>query len=144
MSSPLNINLIIPFKDNKAGRLNLYRKEIEVFKEMLGQRVEELKEELVSLFGENFELTLAARSDGNSRKYYWRFKSSKRDRKYNRLHADSIVEYLRVFDDERKLRLKETEEELIYINANLKLIKGMLDSIDQAVDEKAELRSAII
>ncbi|MBN56135.1 MAG: hypothetical protein CMI04_00370 [Oceanospirillaceae bacterium] len=144
MSSPLNINLIIPFKDNKAGRLNLYRKEIEVFKEMLGQRVEELKEELVSLFGENFELTLAARSDGNSRKYYWRFKSSKRDRKYNRLHAGSIVEYLRVFDDERKLRLKETEEELIYINANLKLIKGMLDSIDQAVDEKAELRSAII
>ncbi|AIW17286.1 hypothetical protein VITU102760_21995 [Vibrio tubiashii] len=144
MSVPLNINLIIPFKDNKAGRLNLYRKEIEAFKEMLGQRVEELKEELVSLFGENFELTLAARSDGNSRKYYWRFKSSKRDRKYNRLHADSIVEYLRVFDDERKLRLKETEEELIYINANLKLIKGMLDSIDQAVDEKAELRSAII
>lgn len=144
MSSPLNINLIIPFKDNKAGRLNLYRKEIEAFKEMLGQRVEELKEELVSLLGEDFELTLAARSDGNSRKYYWRFKSSKRDRKYNRLHADSIVEYLRVFDDERKLRLKETEEELIYINANLKLIKGMLDSIDQSVDEKAELRSAII
>tara|TARA_B100000953_G_scaffold285476_1_gene266083 strand:+ start:217 stop:651 length:435 start_codon:yes stop_codon:yes gene_type:complete len=144
MSVPLNINLIIPFKDNKAGRLNLYRKEIEAFKEMLGQRVEELKEELVSLLGEDFELTLAARSDGNSRKYYWRFKSSKRDRKYNRLHADSIVEYLRVFDDERKLRLKETEEELIYINANLKLIKGMLDSIDQAVDEKAELRSAII
>ncbi|MAE91056.1 MAG: hypothetical protein CMI67_15975 [Pelagibaca sp.] len=144
MSVPLNINLIIPFKDNKAGRLNLYRKEIEAFKEMLGQRVEELKEELVSLLGEDFELTLAARSDGNSRKYYWRFKSSKRDRKYNRLHADSIVEYLRVFDDERKLRLKETEEELIYINANLKLIKGMLDSIDQAVNEKAELRSAII
>ncbi len=144
MSVPLNINLIIPFKDNKAGRLNLYRKEIEAFKEMLGQRVEELKEELVSLLGEDFELTLAARSDGNSRKYYWRFKSSKRDRKYNRLHADSIVEYLRAFDDERKLRLKETEEELIYINANLKLIKGMLDSIDQSVDEKAELRSAII
>ena len=144
MSVPLNINLIIPFKDNKAGRLNLYRKEIEAFKEMLGQRVEELKEELVSLLGEDFELTLAARSDGNSRKYYWRFKSSKRDRKYNRLHADSIVEYLRVFDDERKIRLKETEEELIYINANLKLIKGMLDSIDQSVDEKAELRSAII
>ena len=144
MADSLNINLLIPFKDNKAGRLNLYRKEIEAFKEMLGQRVEELKEELVSLLGEDFELTLAARSDGNSRKYYWRFKSSKRDRKYNRLHADSIVEYLRVFDDERKLRLKETEEELIYINANLKLIKGMLDSIDQSVDEKAELRSAII
>ena len=54
MSVPLNINLIIPFKDNKAGRLNLYRKEIEAFKEMLGQRVEELKEELVSVFGRGF------------------------------------------------------------------------------------------
>ncbi|QFT57169.1 hypothetical protein [Microbulbifer sp. THAF38] len=144
MSSPLNINLIIPFKDNKTGRLNLYRNEIEWFKENLAIRVEDLKEELTSLFGEGFELTLAPRSDGNSRKYYWRFKSSKRDRKYNRLHTNSVVEYVGMFDEARKLRLKEIEEELIYINANLKLIKGMLDSIDQSVEERAELRKANI
>ena len=135
MSVPLNINLIIPFKDNKAGRLNLYRKEIEAFKEMLGQRVEELKEELVSLFGENFELTLAARSDGNSRKYYWRFKSSKRDRKYNRLHADSIVEYLRVFDDVRKLldilhELVDSGNTVVVIEHNLDVVKTADHIID--------------
>lgn len=144
VSLPLNVNLIIPFKDNKTGRLNLYRNEIEAFKSSLGDRVEELKEELISLLGEDFELTIAARSDGNARKYYWRFKSGKRDRKYNRLHADSVVQYVRVFDDRRKFRLKEMEEELIYINANLKLIKGMMDAIDQSLDEQDALRAAII
>ncbi|WP_444928300.1 hypothetical protein ACJJI4_24030 (plasmid) [Microbulbifer sp. TRSA002] len=144
MPSPLNINLIIPFKDNKAGRLNLHRNEIDWFKENLAIRVEDLKEELTSLFGEGFELTLAPRSDGNSRKYYWRFKSSKRDRKYNRLHTNTVVDYVRKFDEVRKLRLKEIEEELIYINAKLKLIKGILDSIDQSLEERAELRTANI
>lgn len=144
MPLPLNINLIIPFKDNKGGRLNLYQNEIEAFKGSLGDRVEELKDELVSLFGEDFELTIAARSDGNAKKYYWRFKSSKRDRKYNRLHADSVLEYVGTFDNERKLRLKELEVELIYINANLKLIKGMMDAIDQSIEERGILRAAVI
>ena len=144
MTLPLNINLIIPFKDNKGRRLSLYRGEIETFREGLAGRVEELKEELGELFGEAVELTIAARSDGNSRKYYWRFKSSKRDRKYNRLHTDSVVDYLSVFDDSRKLRLREVEEELIYVNANLKLIKGMLDAIDQSVEEREALIAATI
>jgi hypothetical protein len=144
MSIPLNINLIIPFKDNKGERLNLYRNEIEVFKNNLGDRVEELKEELVSLFGEDFELTIAPRSDGNSRKYYWRFKSSKRDRKYNRLHVGTVIEYVGQFDDNRKLWLKEVEEELIYINANLKLLKGMMDAIEQSENERSELIAAAI
>lgn len=122
----------------------MYRNEIELFKDNIGMRVEDLKEELASLFGEDFELTIAPRSDGNSRKYYWRFKSSKRDRKYNRIHTDSVVDYVSMFDDARRLRLKEIEEELIYINANLKLIKGMLDAIDQSVEERAELIAADI
>ena len=58
MSIPLNINLIIPFKDNKGNRLDLYRNEIEAFKERLSDRVKELKDELISLFGEKFELTI--------------------------------------------------------------------------------------
>lgn len=144
MSLPLNINLIIPFKDNKGRRLALYRNEIEAFRDSLGDRVGGMKDELVSLFGERFELTIAARSDGNSRKYYWRFKSSKRDRKYNRLHADTVVEYLGQYDHDRKLKLRELEEELIYINANLKLIKGMLDAIDQSEDERGALNAATI
>jgi len=140
MHCPLNINLIIPFKDNKGERLNLYRIEIESYKEALASRVEDIKEEIIELFGNNFEMNIAARSDGNTRKYYWRFKSSKRDRKYNRLNAESVVEYLTTIDDRRSLWLREVEEELIYINANLKLIKGMLDSIGQCQKEQRELR----
>lgn len=144
MSFPLNINLIIPFKDNKGERLKLYMSEIETFKLQLESRVAELKEELDEIFGDLFELTIAARSDGNSKKFYWRFKSSKQDRKYNRLQAESVVEYLSSVDDKRKLRVKEVEMELIYINANLKLLKGMKDSIEQSVNEAEMLLQANI
>ena len=142
MSSPLNINLLIPFKDNKGKRLDLYRKELGSFKEALSKRVEEFKAELVQVFGRDFQLTITARSDGHAKKFYWRFTSSSRDRKYNRLHAESIVDYLDTCHPDRKAWLKELEEELIYINANLKLVKGMLDAIDQSLVELASLRSA--
>lgn len=135
MSFPLNINLIIPFKDNKGNRLNLYINGIEGFKIQLESRVDEIKLELDEIFFGKFELTIAARSDGNSKKYYWRFKSSKKDRKYNRLQADSVMEYLTSIDETRKLWVKETEMELIYINANLKLLKGMKDSIEQSEND---------
>jgi hypothetical protein len=118
--------------------------EIETFKLQLESRVAELKEELDEIFGDLFELTIAARSDGNSKKFYWRFKSSKQDRKYNRLQAESVVEYLSSVDDKRKLRVKEVEMELIYINANLKLLKGMKDSIEQSVNEAEMLLQANI
>lgn len=140
MTSPLNINLIIPFNDNKGMRLKLYRREIEAFRDNLDSRVVEIREELQSLFGDGFELNISPRSDGNSKKYYWRFKSAKRDRKYNRLQAESVRSYLLPFGDERWQRVKSIEEELIYVNANLKLIKGMLDAIDQSEEELSSFR----
>lgn len=132
---PLNLNILIPFKDNKGQRRNLYRKEIVRYSERLDGRVVELRLELVELFGPDFALNITARSDGNSKKYYWRFKSSKRDRKFNRLGASAVLDYLKAYDEQRRLRVKEIEEELIYINGNLKLVKGMLDAIDQVEDE---------
>jgi len=144
MSFPLNINLIIPFKDNKGERQKLYLAEIEVFKAQLESRVEDLKNELDEIFGAMFELSISARSDGSAKKFFWRFKSTKQDRKYNRLQADSVVEYLSRVDDKRKLRVKEIEMELIYINANMKLLKGRRDSIDQSVKELQMLLQANI
>jgi hypothetical protein len=138
----LNINLIIPFKDNRGGRLKLFRIEIERFKTQLENRVDELKRDLDVVHGADFDLTIAARSDGNSKKYYWRFKSGKRDRKFNRLHAESIVEFLKQTNHRLTLHLKEIEEELILINANLKALKGMLDAIEQSIDERVALLSA--
>ena len=135
MSFPLNINLIIPFKDNKGDRLKLYLADINVFKEQLELKVEDLKNDLDEIFGTTFELTISARSDGSVKKYYWRFKSSKQDRKYNRLRAESVLKYLATVDETRRFRVKEVESELLGINANMKLLKGMVDSIELTMKE---------
>jgi hypothetical protein len=144
MTSSLNINLIIPFKDNKGLKLTRYKNELGEFQELLTLRVEELKQEIDSLYGKKFILTIGARSDGNSKRYYWRFKARARDRKYTRLYAESVIEYLGDFNDDRKLRLKEIEQELIFINANFKMIKGNLDAIQQSQNESNQLFDANI
>lgn len=139
MPLPLNINLLIPFKDNKGGRLQLYKLEIERFKEQLDNQISEYKEELESIFGGTSEITIAARSDGYTRKYFWRFKSSKKDRKYHRLASAPVLAFIKTVGNDRTLRMKEIEEELILINANFKVIRGMLEAIDQSQVEKSEL-----
>ena len=139
MDSPLNINLIIPFKDNKRARRNLYRTEIDRFRSELEGRVTELRGDIEQLFGSEFELTISSRSDGTTKKFYWRFRSSKRDRKYVRLNANSVVEYFRTLNPDQVIKLKLVEEELIYINANLRLLKGMTDAIVQSETEMAGL-----
>ncbi len=138
---PLNINLIIPFKDNRGRRLELYKAEIDRFKEQLCGEAEALKERVLAWFGTDFDLTIAARSDGYTKKYYWRFKSSSRDRKFNRLQAPPVIDYLKQFRHPQIIRLKEAEETLIYLNANLKVIKGMNDAICQCMSERDELHA---
>ena len=133
-----NINLLIPFKDNKGDRLKVVCSDVERFRKELDDRVDRLKNDIDAKITGS-ELTIAARSDGNSEKYYWRFKNSSRDRKYNRLHAEPVIEYLGVLNYDISAWLVEVEEELIYINANLKLVKGILDAIDQVSEEKKDL-----
>lgn len=138
--SPLNINLLIPFKDNKGQRQKLYQTELNKFEAQLEGRIGEIKEEIVELFGQEFHLALAGRSDGNSKRYYWRFKSSKMDRKFNRLFADSVISYLAGLDSARKLRIREMEEEVILINSNLKLVKAIRDAMALSAEEIKCLR----
>jgi len=144
MADSLNINLLIPFKDNSGARRNLYKAEIEKFRAQLDARASEIGDDLATIFGENFELAISSRSDGTTRKYFWRFRSSKRDRKYVRLAAVSIQDYLRSLDREEMRHLKVLEEEIIYLNANLRLLKAMADSIEQSENEIAELRELAI
>lgn len=132
---PLNINLLIPFKDNKGERQKLYLLEIDRFKASLEKEIDDLKSELEDLFGADFQLSIVARSDGNAKRYYWRYKSSKKDRKFNRLNSESFQDYLGCYGDVQKIQLKEIEKSIIYVNANLKLVKGMLDSIEQCNSE---------
>lgn len=144
MADFLNINLLIPFKDNSGARRNLYKAEIEKFRAQLDARASEIGDDLATIFGDNFELAISSRSDGTTRKYFWRFRSSKRDRKYVRLAAVSIQDYLRSLDREEMRHLKVLEEEIIYLNANLRLLKAMADSIEQSENEIAELRELAI
>ncbi|ABM21222.1 hypothetical protein LCGC14_0749520 [marine sediment metagenome] len=144
MADSLNINLLIPFKDNSGARRNLYKAEIEKFRAQLDARASEIGDDLATIFGDNFELAISSRSDGTTRKYFWRFRSSKRDRKYVRLAAVSIQDYLRSLDREEMRHLKVLEEEIIYLNANLRLLKAMADSIEQSENEIAELRELAI
>lgn len=137
--SALNINLIIPFKDNKGERLNLVIREIDAYSDQLESQVAQFRDELDGLFSGNCELTIAGRSDGNAKKYYWRFKSNKQDRKYNRLQAESVLGYLSRIGERQKLRIKEIEGDLILINANFKILKGMKDAIAQSAKEKRDL-----
>ena len=135
MSFPLNINLIIPFKDNEGNRLRLYIRSIMDFKLQLEERVEEVLSDLDSLFAGKCKLTITSRSDGHAKKYFWRFKTRDSDRKFHRVTAEPVVEYLSTVHEQQRLRVREHEMELIYINANLKLLKGMMDSIEQSVEE---------
>lgn len=130
--SPLNINLIIPFNNNKERGLDLYVDNLVRFRENLESRVDELKCELGTIFGEDFELTIAARSDGTVKKFFWRFTSSLRNRKYHRLVNSDVSKYLSEFALAQIEWVTSVERELVYINANMKLIKGMLDSINQS------------
>jgi|TARA_R100000501_G_C2606296_1_gene102001 hypothetical protein len=144
MADSLNINLLIPFKDNSGARRNLYKAEIEKFRAQLDERASEIGDDLATIFGDSFELAISSRSDGTTRKYFWRFRSSKRDRKYVRLAAVSIQDYLRSLDHEEMRHLKILEEEIIYLNANLRLLKAMTDSIEQSENEIAELQELAV
>ncbi|MEQ8185822.1 hypothetical protein [Marinobacter salarius] len=53
-----------------------------------------------------------------------------------------MTDYLKVFDPNQVLHLKDIEEELIYLNANLRLLKGFIDAIEQSESELVDLRAA--
>ncbi len=139
-NSPLNLNLIIPFKDNKESARKLYLGELIQFKESLEFRVSELKTKLVDRFGSELKISIAARSDGGVKRYYWRFTSKLKKRTFNRLCDHQVQAYLfSEFDRAAILSLKEIEEELIYINGNMKIAKSIETAINKFDEEVADL-----
>lgn len=144
MSNPFNINLIVPFKDNKGSKRKLFVAEIESYKKDLEGRAVELKQDLETLFGDALKISIVARSDRGAVSYYWRYKSSKEDRKYRRLANEQMQEYLLTIDQHRRNALKGIEEDLIYINGNLKVLKSMTDALEKTQAEQTELLSAPI
>ena len=140
MPHPLNINLYIPFKDNKGARRARCRLELETFREEIIARAEELKEEVGQIFARGEGMSMLSKSDGNSKKYYWRIKAGEPSRRYFRLAADEPRAIFERTSEICQMRLIEIEQEIISLNANLRLVKGMLDSIDQYEQEQEDLQ----
>lgn len=139
-NSPLNLNLIIPFKDNKESARKLYLGELIAFRGDLEFRVNELKSKLIDRFGSELKISIAARSDGGVKRYYWRFTSKLKKRTFNRLCEPQVQAYLdSEFDRAAILNLKEIEEELIYINGNMKIAKSIESTIKKFDEEVANL-----
>lgn len=138
MNLPLNINLILPFKDNKGFRQKLLDNELCSFESELLEHVESLKCSLAERSVASLKITIMPRSDGSVKMYYWRFKSSKQSRAYSRLSAPIFKTYLDSLDYETVVTLKKVECELIYINFNLKVIKSLRGAIAKCNEEQAK------
>jgi len=139
-TNPLNINLIIPFKDNKGDKQRLHAKCLKGFYDELEYRVEELRLDLPMFFGKDFELVILTRGGAGAKMYYWRFRSIKRSRKYCRLADEIVTDYISDLHADLRLRLREIEEDLIYINANMKVLYTFRDAMEKSKDELSSLR----
>ncbi len=139
-NSPLNLNLIIPFKDNKDFSKKLYMKELSQFRDDLEGRVVDLKSKLNERFGSALKISIASRSDGGVKRYYWRFTSKLQKRTFNRLCEPQLQAYLNAeFGRSAILSLKEIEEELIYINGNMKIARTIETTLKKFDEEITSL-----
>ncbi len=139
INSPLNLNLIIPFKDKKGIRKNRLLLELRKYEEQLHQSVVDLKSELSKAFKSSFGLSITKRTGTTSNKYYWRMTSRNSKRTFNRLFDEPILKFLGDGFSRREVAdLKKVEDELILINANLRLVYHLKGSI---IDSESELKS---
>ncbi len=133
---PLNLNLIIPFKDKKGIRKTRLLVELKKYEKQLHQRVVDLKAELLTVFKSSFGLSITKRTGTTSNKYYWRKTSRKSKRTYNRLSDECIINFLNDGFSRREVRdLQDAENELILINANLRLVYHIEGAIKDTAKE---------
>jgi len=141
---PLNLNLIIPFKDKKGIWKNRLLLELNKYEGQLHQRVIDLKAELLKAFKVSFGLSIAKRAGTTSNKYYWRMTSRNSKRTYNRLFDEPILKFLEDGFSRREVAdLKKVENELILINANLRLVyhlKGSIKDSERELKDNHEIK----
>jgi hypothetical protein len=133
------INIYIPFKDIKGIRQRRFLTDSESVLTDLEKRVGDLKKEVQTLFGDKLQIAIVGRSDGGALAYYWRYRSTQKDRKFRRLANQDWKDYIGTLDKTRLGALRTIEDELIYMNANVKLIKAMRDAIAKSNSEHDEL-----
>lgn len=133
---PLNLNLIISFKDNRQGAHSQLLREIEDFVSAMDQRIGEIKAEMEPLFGEAFPITIAPRTLKSSRTYYWRYRAKDAQRKYARLSDPLFKPVIAGLHPDQIMTLKSVENEVLAINANLVVTHSLTTAITDLSDAR--------
>lgn len=116
------INIYIPFKDNKDGRKQSH------FLGVLNVDIQNIDKKIDSLISDakvlvgDIDIGIVCRSDNGTPAYYWRYKSKIKGRKFYRLSNDDLFDYLCTLPSRHIDTLGGIEEDLIYCNANLRII----------------------
>lgn len=141
-TSPLNINLIIPFNSNKGEHgeeLKIYEGRLNDFETSLHERAKEVAEDLQDLVGDEFPMMVAKRAYGNSTRYLWRSRG-KKDRKYRKFEEAEFQDQVKRLADFQQRAIRAMAKDLVYINENLKVVTVMLDAIKSS---RSEVQSII-
>ena len=142
--SSLNLNLIITFKDNRAGGHSQLLREIEDFAAEMDYRVSEIKDELGPLFGTDFPMTIAPRTLKSAKTYYWRFRAKNAQRKYARLVDPIFGSSIAKLHPDQSITLRGIENELLAINANLIVILSLKTALNDLSEARTRLSQSIL
>lgn len=133
------INIYIPFKDNKdETKQSLFLGRLKADSDRIEKRIEALRADAEVLAGD-IKIGVVCRSDNGTPTYYWRYKSKTKNRKFHRLSNKDLFEYLCSFTTERMDTLIRIEEEIIYCNANLKILYKYRSEISKTNSELNKL-----
>lgn len=138
-NSPLNLNLIISFKDNKEGVHARLLREIDDFAGELDERVSQIKGEIETLFGTDFPLSIYVRALKTTRTYFWRYRGKAAQRKYARLTDSIFKPVVTSLHPDQVITLRSIESELLTINANLLVIHALKNAIADIVEGRQRL-----
>jgi len=139
--SPLNINLIISFKDNKRGWRSRLDREIEAHMILIEERVQEIKEEMIPIFGPDFEIGIFARANRAARSFTWRYRATSKNRKHARLCDPSFSEVWSRLHHDQRIVLRSIEQELLALNANLSILGAIKNASSEYDDSVEDLRN---
>ena len=103
-------------------------------------RVDDLNDYLKSRFGNDFSLQIKKRNSRGIIGFYWRVLKQDNKNVFRRLTEKPVIEILNSLLDKRgRLEVLEIEEELLCLNANMRISKLIEQNIEQLITDQQQL-----
>lgn len=122
MDSPLNLNLILTFKDNSENGSNIILQNLATLEQNIIERASQLEAYKNSLFEDFTKLEIVIRNHRSTLTICWREKKPKNYRDYYRLNSNQLSDCIESIRGSKLEWLFEIEKEVLILNGNLKLI----------------------